>query len=89
MITKVNVTENWCDVELINGNTLFKIPFRASQLRLRSLQQAVVLTEVLGNRQRFIITGESNIKIDSTAFAPKGTFIWDDGSLWDDYWIWA
>lgn len=89
VIIHVNASENWCNVELQNGNVLYQIPFRSTNMRLRRLQQSVILTETHGQRQKYIITGESDVKVDSSVFALKGTFDWDSGALWSNFHIWG
>ena len=38
IIIYVNESENWCNVELMNGSVVYRIPFYASNLRLRRIK---------------------------------------------------
>lgn len=76
IIIFVNRTENWCNVELQGGTILYQIPFRATNGRLRRVEQPVVLTETHGKRQKFVITGESDVIIASSVFEPRGNIKW-------------
>jgi len=89
IIIFVNESENWCNVELMNGDVLYQIPFRSSNIRLRRVEQPVTLTEVHGMHQKYVITGASNVRISSSTFEPKGTTNWDSGNNWNDRWVWA
>jgi len=89
IIIYVNETDNWCNVELPNGTVLYRIPFRASNYRLRRVQQPVVLTQTVGSRYKYVITGAAERYISSSEFASKGTFKWDDGTKWNDRHVWA
>lgn len=76
IIIYVNEAENWCNVERLDGTVLYHIPFRAIDYRLRREEQPVKLTEIHGSRQKYVITGESDVIIASTEFADKGNIKW-------------
>jgi len=82
IIIFVNADENWCNVELKGGTVLYQIPFRAANGRLRRVQQPVKMTETHGQRQKYVITGASDVIIASTTFNPRGNITWapDAGS---------
>lgn len=85
IIIYVNESENWCNVELSDGTILYRIAFHASNLRLRRIKQAVLVTQVVGKRQRYAITGEAHIRVASTAFNPLGFTKYDTaGAKWDN-----
>jgi len=76
VIIFVNREDNWCNVELQNGTVLYQVPFRATNGRLRRVEQPVVLTETHGKRQKYVITGQSDVAISSSAFDPRGNCKW-------------
>ena len=89
IIIFVNATQNWVNVETANGKVLYRIPFRASEIRYRRLKQPVLLSLTINSRFSYVVTDAAERKITSTVFADKGTFKWDEaGVKWGDYHQW-
>ena len=90
IIIYVNETNNWCNVELLNGDIIYRVPFRASNIRYRRLKQPVLLSQTVGSRFKYVITDAAERKIVSTEFADKGTFKWNDaGVTWNGFYQWG
>jgi hypothetical protein len=90
MIIYVDPTARWCNVNLPNEVTVYRLPFdEGVHPRLRRFGQYVTLTAVPGNRTKYLITGASRRRITDTTFASKGTFNWNDGTKWNDGHVWG
>ena len=88
IIILVDTDNNYCNVELPNGNIIYKVPFRASQIRYRRLKQPVLLTQTISSRFRYVITDAAERTVVSSEFSSKGTFKWNDGTKWNDFHVW-
>ena len=90
VIIYVNALDSWVNVELSDGTILYRIHFsQGVSMRLKRVEQGVTLVQTVGKRAKYTIVGASRRKIDSTAFASKGTCKWDDGSKYNDRQVWA
>jgi len=88
IIIYVNTDDNWCNVELPSGAIIYRVPFRASNIRYRRLKQPVILSQTVGSRYKYVITDAAERKVVSTVFADKGFFKWNDGTKWNDFHQW-
>jgi len=90
IVLYVDPLERWCNVELMDGNILYHIYFgEGVNPRLRRESQPVTLIQTIGGRYKYIVVGAGRRRIITTTFEPLGTFLWDDGTLWDDRHVWA
>lgn len=95
IIIYVNSDLSWCNVKISSDVTLYQIPFADGlSRRLKRLQQSVLVTECIGNRSKYVVSGASRRKITVTDFASKGEFYWYPGggfeeADWDDFHVWS
>ncbi len=91
IIIYVHPTDGWCNVKDSKENTYYRIYFgEGVSPRLKRIKQPVVMTQVIGNRYKYIITGAAYRSIGVTDFQPKGTAKWDDGGdvEYDNFYQW-
>jgi len=90
IIIYVNNDDSWCNVELANGDIIYRVKFgEGIYPRLRRKKQHVILIQTIGQRYAYMIAGSSKRKIPSTEFDSKGTFKWNDGTKYNDGHVWS
>lgn len=92
VIIFIDPTDGWCNVELANGDVLYRIYFgEGVNPRLKRLEQAVTLIQTIGTKYNYIISGAARRVINSAEFADKGITQWDDTptkAKWNAHWQW-
>lgn len=92
IIIYIDAIEGWCNVELPNGDILYRIYFsEGTNQRLKRLQQTVTLLQTVGTRYRYVIIGAGSKFINSNIFADKGVTQWDatpTKSKWNAHYQW-
>lgn len=77
IIIYVNADLTWANVKLDNDTTLYRIPFAEGiNPRLKRLEQTVLLTQSVGKRYKYVISGSSRRKVDVEDFDVRGVLQW-------------